>query len=885
MRKNVFKILVALLILSLAACVFSACTEEQKGETPEQPNADMYWKTPQYSSVLYIINANALTPQELETAASLQGIVAQTSASIFIDYGSESELWLERCKNIRNIELINVRDLWELIDIFKVYIKNGKYVLYESVYDKGASQVEQTVNYATVVSGVENYLMISKDMQLEAEKHDLTLGKDVSVGYNTAMIFDEYKDKLNNNVLIHQNPSNYRLRDYAVAAKAMCFYSDYYDGSTSIKNELLEWAAENAPVLGWTENEMNFVASNSLFSKVTLAADHCENLSFTSALETKDTYKPINYVQRNVTAQQGKHYLAVVMSDGDNLQWMQKGFVSSTRFFASKYRGKFPMTWTITPSMYNLAPDTLDYLYENGTARDQFIVGPSGAGYVNISEYNENGIKGFAQSTATYMSKTGLEYINFIDNETAPAALSEFAKYDSVKGGVMSVGNKYIDGDGSVCWYNDKPFISARETLWRQPGDDDGNKYYGFIERVAQRINAYSTNCTQMEGYTVLIAHAWSIGSMDYVNRFVDLLDEHVELVTVGELVDLVSKNVKHENRQYLNDILPSDIKDLAPIGSEQYTVDMLESVGVDTCKQFNFDDKNARSNYKWVMGNGGLQYDSAAYSTEGLKLDGSDLNDTLDPLPNSWAINKFALTESDKYLTVFVTHSPNADVNYRIRVLTVENGRINAVVLSSDYYEKDLNEYGWYKMNTTSPMVYVYDLTPFSGKTVAISIEQDDTGDGTGEIVFVSKLIISDTVEDGSNLSSWNTSDIAAYWNKSGTVVRHTEGICLEGKDASIYCNVNITGDTLKIAMRKFIRPVFQGQDITAYVVVRFNGEVVKVSGGVNDYIDVSNADENYYYTYDVSRYIGQSGKLEIISVEVNGVVGQHACISNITF
>ena len=883
MKKTALLLCFAILVTCFVGLV--ACRKNPQNEDDTPAKTDLFWRSPDYSQAVYVVKANAMSAQELEMVASLQGIVAQTSAAIYIDYDQDSSLWLSQCADLYGLQIVNIENCWKLVETFRSYIGDGKYVLYSSRHDENAAPMEQSINYATVVAAVDHYLMVSEDIEEQAKQSGLTLGRDVTEGCNTASIFAEYKDRLNKSVLVHQNPDKWQLRDYAIAARAMCFYSDYYDGSANAKEEIMQWADTNCPILGWTENEVNFVAANSVFGQISVAADWCKNLSFTSALPADDNYTQKNYAARDLKAEQGKHYLAIVMSDGDNLQWMQNGFASDSKYFGSQHRGEIPMTWTIAPSMYNLSPNVLKYLYEQGTASDQFIAGPSGIGYINPAQYNADAIDGYAKLTAAYMQATGLEYINTLDAQVDKTALEAFARYDSIKGGIMSEGDMYIEGNGSVYWCNGKPFVSVRETLWRTAGNDDDNNYYGFVERVAQRINNYSTDCTTIEGYTVLVAHAWSIGSMDYIARFAEQLDDHVELVTVGELLDLVSANVAHSDKTELEDIGPADITDLAPIGSEQYNVKTIESIPVDERHSFNFDDKSARNNYQWIFGNGGLQYDFAGYTSEGIKLDGSDLEDVVDPLPNSWAVNKFTLSPTDKYLTVFATHPAGCDVNFRVRILYAEDGHLVSHTLISADYEKQLNDYGWYRMDNASPMVYTYDVSAFAGKTVAVSVEQDDTGDGSGEVVFISKLIISDKVEDGSDLTYWTASDLAAYWKKQGEVTRHTEGICLEGKDAGISCKVTVTSGTLKITMRKFERPIFEGQDVTAYAIVRFGGNIIRVKGAVTDYIDVANTDEHYYYTYDISQFVGQTGTLEIICVEVNGVVGEHICISAVSF
>lgn len=873
MKKN--RILIIILII---LCLFG-CTNKNDDEI-KYVETDLYPKIAQHSNLVFTIDENAMNSMEAEMIASLQGIVAKTNASIYIINNLEKHDWLETIQEKNDLTVRNVSNPWELVDLFKNHIKDQKYVLYKSNYEKDALMFDQTINYATTVAGVESYLMISESLEAEAKLHNLSLGKDVR-DYNTARVFNEYKDRLNKDVLIHQTPAKWQLRDYSIAVGAMCFYSDFYDGE-NVKDQILSWANKNIPILGWTENEINFVESNSIHGKITLASDWSANLSFTSSFGENSSFKQKNYVQRDLT-KENKHYVAIVMSDGDNLQWMQNGFTSDSKFYGSEYRGNFPMTWTISPAMADLTPSILDYIYENGTTNDQFIAGPSGVGYVNMAGYNSEYLKEYSQITASYMKETDMQYINLLDNSINTNALDELAKYDSVQGGVWSVGDKYIEGAGGVYWSNDKPFVTMRETLWRIPGDDAGNNYYGFVERVAQRINEYKIDPTSIEGYTVVVAHAWSIGSMNYLSRFVELLDDDVELVTVGELLELVKENVPHENKKYLDDIQPSDIKDLAEISSEQYHVAQLNNLQLEEQRSFIFTENTRK--YKWQFGNGGLQYDFGGYSTEGIKLDGSDLEDVIDPMPNSWTVNKFKITEDDKILRIYAHTGSDADVNYRVRVIWIENGVLHSEVLSSLDYEKQLSDHGWYKMNGSSPLLYNYDLTKYINKEVFISIEQDDTGDGSGEVVNISRIEIQSSFEDIKEKVQWTKSDLETYWKVSGTTTNHKEGVCLEGENAKIYNNVVINGSQLKIAMRKFQRSHIEEQDITGYAIVKINGEVIRARNAFTDYIQVTNIDEWYYYVYDVSQYVGQEVTLEIISVSIDGVVGEHICVSSVVF
>ncbi|MCQ2956884.1 MAG: hypothetical protein MJ233_03475 [Mycoplasmoidaceae bacterium] len=65
--------------------------------------------------------------------------------------------------------------------------------------------------------------MINQDLEEEAKSHGLTLGMD-GTNLSSHAVFEEYKDRLNNKILVNQSPYDFPLRDYAIAAKALTIY-------------------------------------------------------------------------------------------------------------------------------------------------------------------------------------------------------------------------------------------------------------------------------------------------------------------------------------------------------------------------------------------------------------------------------------------------------------------------------------------------------------------------------------------------------------------------------------------------------------------------------------------------------------------------------------
>lgn len=883
MKKILCVLMLLASIFSIVACDNDETNEDEDSEPAIAAKVGMFFKPNKHSNSIYTIHSSVMTKTEYVMIASLQGIVAQTNASIYIIEDEDDQHWLDESVEKYNINVTNITNAWDMVTLFAEYLNENKYVLYEHTSENGVSYDNQTINYATTVSGVEKYLMISKTLEETAISKGFVKGIDVTTNeWNTEYVFTTYKDKLNPAILFHQRPDKGQLRDYSIAAKALCFYSDYTDGSDDdIKIDILQWSNPNAPILGWTENEINFIAANSLLGKVTLAADWAANLSFHSSIEEEGVIEQPNYQKEKITAQDGKHYVAIVMSDGDNIQWLLNSFASSSLYFGSEHKGDFKMTWTMSPSLYDLAPNVLQTLYNSSPSNNEFIAGPSGVGYINAAEYNSDLISEYAAYTAGYLEKTDTHAINFLDNYFDETAYKEFAKYDQVSGGVVSVGDFYLEGGGGVYWSNDKPFISVREVLWRSDSNTNHNNYYGYIERVAQRINEYSTDPTTIEGYTVVLCHAWSIGNMEYLSRFVECLDENIELVTVSELIDLVKENVVHENVESLDDVIKEDFdNNLAPISTEQYNMSDYEESPILSERSFLFVKEHVAE--KWMYSCGGLQYDSAGWNGQSVVLDGSDLDDRLDTFPNSWMNAKFTLGEEDKYLQLKVNGGINADTNLRVRAIYSENNKLVSEVLLAEEYEKELNSSGYYLLNSNSSPILTYDISKFCNKTVMISIEQDDSGEGSGELVVVNKISIGASFSSISSLNSWNVSQIIDEWNGVGNIVRHEEGICLEnyGTESSISCKLIVPDDmtTFRFSVRKFIR-VDQEQDADAKIVVKVNDEVIREISANDDYIIV-NKGEFSTFSYDLSEFSGQTVTISIITI-----AGEHACIDNIYF
>lgn len=706
-----------------------------------------FYKPNGFATTCYVIPRSSLTSAEFVLIQSLQGILAQNKATIFISGMGEKDATFTEMSEKLGFSVVEIEDPWELLRIHKKSIVNQKFVTYTST-DKGDAY-DNSINRAATIAGVEQWIMVENSLVSQCLAEGFKLGSDAS-NMTDAEVFHKYKEFLNNTYLVNQKPSSLPLRDYGIAGASLSTYVDYIDDD--LRKEISEWTCSNCPVFGWTENEGSFVAYNSNYSMVTIAADWSGNLSFMAAEDINNDLVPANRSKSTIKAEEGKHYVTIVMSDGDNVQWLQRGFETDSKYYGSKYRGKFKMNWTMAPSLSDVAPYVMESIYDKATTKDDFICGPSGFGYVNVNDYNESTMEDYAAKTAGYCEKSGLSVLNFIDNYVSSSYLDYFTKYDNIKGGLWSVSDYYVQGGdtgaGGVYWSNDKPFVCFRDTLWRVSGSAVA-KYYGYTERVAQRINDRSTDIHSIEAYSAVVCHAWSIGTMEYINRFVEQLDDHVEVVNAGEFIDLITENVPHQDVEEVLDHNPFAYSDdeLCAIETDPFYWNDVKDTPVTNKKAWDF---SSGEQSDWALGCGGLQYDSAKYTSDGIYLDGSDLDDRDDYIPNAYAYTMRNWSNEDKKITMVAkSGSATSDVNLRVRLYLEDpnskRGASSINLVANEWDKAKVNQYGYYLFQSGEFQTFTFDLSSYdlAGKKGLLVFESDDSGEGSGEIVRCKSISI----------------------------------------------------------------------------------------------------------------------------------------------
>lgn len=331
------------------------------------------------------------------------------------------------------------------------------------------------------------------------------------------------------------------LRDYAILSKSLVFYENEVE-NTDLRNRIFSSIDDGGRILGWGPDEHTNVSIASKFGIDMIAADWSYNLSVLSSYPSTPKTQNTN---ENFLGEDGVHYVTFIMSDGDNQQWLLGSNFNTKNWFGSPYRGNFNLGWSLTPSLYYLAPTVFNKYYEDASSSnytDNYVVAPSGNGYMYPSKFPFNKLISYTKKLNDYMAKVDQHLVLILDDE----AFYKKDLWDKYTCNSNIDGILYLNYDinnaykGEIIWSNDKPVISCRDLLWG--GLEDQNE---LITNINNRIDLGYTNIKNPNTYTFVYVHVWS-NTMDNVNYVVNKLNKNpkVRIVTPDTFVKLIKNNI-----------------------------------------------------------------------------------------------------------------------------------------------------------------------------------------------------------------------------------------------------------------------------------------------------------------------------------------------------
>lgn len=501
-----------------------------------------------------VVKLSALSLAQRHTVIALQGLVARDKPQIFIDYGYETNRYaLKELENaghklVYNDESGNPWRFDTVVAKFKPYIADSGYTLYATTEDHG--QLNTAINLATLngwlpVTPADEEAVI----QLGLEKKADISSYNIDLKY-MKKFYKENKDSFRNDSLVHLYYYASGMRDFAVQQNIFVMYVEDADFEARLfRDEVMRELEPSSTIFGWCQYEIKFTESASRYGHYVIPSDHSYNLSILSSFNATDEKFDAPY-EGEIQLNPDKHYVAIVYSDGDNLQWIQNGFSEFHTW--QSYGLDTPVSWTFAP----IAAEVTDVDIKRTLANSDnatFITGPSGGGYARITNMNSKELEAFSDYTASVMLESGLGIMTLLDeikydtfDSSMQKRLGYFSRYDNIKGGILQLDpDNYAGGGGRVYFSDDKPFVTVGFSLWYPSGNADEVTNEWLAEQAAI-INEKPADIKTINGYTVINIHPWTVGPDDLA-YFISKLDDGVEVVPVDELLAAVEQNIPHE--------------------------------------------------------------------------------------------------------------------------------------------------------------------------------------------------------------------------------------------------------------------------------------------------------------------------------------------------
>lgn len=396
---------------------------------------------------------------ELYLFSSLKGVVNRTEPRIFAYDGNDDAegryTWLQSL----DLDYVEYEDQWELVTKYRDEVDGI------IVYD---SDQLHTVNLATTIANEMNGIIASPRLvdRLTSAPYNFPILEDLRGRFSSKLdvyqfIYDNHWFDNDRRILMGISPDIIKasVREYAVALGLPTIWLNPDVGSESdLLNKFLATMPPSGHYLGWWPDEGKGITRASQFGIPTIPSDFCTNLTVHGGFDREIRIKPTP-PKPNL---ENKLYVAFILSDGDNLQFVEHGL---RKIWSDSLRGSVPLGWTISPAMKDAMPGALNYYYDSATDNDNLISGPSGLGYIYPNFYpNDDRLADYIERTEAYNKATRIRVTTIwntitggIDDNVgelyafyAPSLLGLTAQNT---GGPLSVYNNSLPGKPLSCNY------------------------------------------------------------------------------------------------------------------------------------------------------------------------------------------------------------------------------------------------------------------------------------------------------------------------------------------------------------------------------------------------------------------------------------------------
>ncbi len=383
------------------------------------------------AKTIYVIKPSGLSNEDRMTAVTLQGLVNRTTPELFYDF---------RDYNM-DPTFMNIAAEEEYLDMLKDKGRTVRTITLEKALEKykdryagiikgNCFQHNYSENFTTSLCGVLDSVYMSTALYTRVKSkidkevtYDLKKAKFKTSIEAYRYLWENYEDQFSKQIIFHvptvADSAGYPsipCRDYAVMAKAMCFFTtdmqtlDDYDFYLS----LFMSTAPNTGIMGrgggaFGEFEMFKICGQ--MGKYFTYGYSMPNMSLLSTLEIGELKQKEPAEQ--VKLEKDTIYVTYDISEGDNLSWDYHLWMYN--FTDKADRERIPKGYSICGALYYVAPSVLELLYSKATPNDYFFL--DGGGISNLASPDDFGLL-YKDKDREQIMKRMLELTNYVAEKT-----------------------------------------------------------------------------------------------------------------------------------------------------------------------------------------------------------------------------------------------------------------------------------------------------------------------------------------------------------------------------------------------------------------------------------------------------------------------------------
>ncbi len=321
---------------------------------------------PSRPRLTYVLNVRSASASDRLLAASLQGIANHQPVGprVFLIANPWDEEWLSYAGRIEPSEIVDVETPADLYARLRGIVKG------QVLYDPASPY---TIDLATTAAGLRDLVISDVDLGIPT-LYDLR-GRFSSANDAYGWAITELLPKCDRAAAALLPPDSILMRDFAIA-KRLFVFSAPGSSSDSAFNSVLFHLPPGTAIYGSAGGIADSLSRTSHFL---VPAAQAANLSYLSAVESgRPFHQHLGYLEATAP-----RYLTLILDCSD----LDFALTTMPDLWQAPQRGSVPLGWAIPAALADAAAPVARRFYADAywSGMDQFVLGPSGAGRLDLS--------------------------------------------------------------------------------------------------------------------------------------------------------------------------------------------------------------------------------------------------------------------------------------------------------------------------------------------------------------------------------------------------------------------------------------------------------------------------------------------------------------------